>query len=159
MQYINNNQMISMVPVETLQGKREFLCKVDQNEKADVRWSHLYVTKDGRVKTVRIMVIVGENLVSIDKDKTSQPLQTAHQHTWWYSQATPQTYASSSANSMQSQTYKTYSFKRISGFQDSVSNTVNPQFTKLFCINLWPGLVYLQKTCTNILSKKNCGLC
>jgi hypothetical protein len=59
----------------------------------------LYVTKDGHVKAVRIMATVGENLVSTGKDTTSQTLQTAHQYTWWYSQAL---------------TYQTHSIKLIS---------------------------------------------
>jgi hypothetical protein len=120
----------------------------------------LYVTKDGCVKTVRITATVGENLVSTHKDTTSQPLQTAHQHTWWDRQVTLQIYASFSANSMQRQTltYQTYSSKWISGFLDPVSNTVTPQFTKLFWINLWPWLVYIQKIFTNILLKKTVSI-
>jgi hypothetical protein len=55
--------------------QRQYLFK-DHNETV------LYVMKDGHVKAVRIMATVGENLVSIDKDTTSQqPLQTAHQYT------------------------------------------------------------------------------
>jgi hypothetical protein len=57
--------------------QREFLCKEDHNETADV-------TEDDRVKAVRIMATVGENVVSTGKGTTSQPLQTAHQLTRWY---------------------------------------------------------------------------
>jgi hypothetical protein len=94
----------------------------------------LYVAENGHVKVVRIRATVGENLVSTGNDTTSQPLQTAHQYTEWYSQASPWTYASSWANSMQRQTliYQTHSTKLISGIQDLASNTDPLQFNELF---------------------------
>jgi hypothetical protein len=41
--------------------------------------------------------------------------------------------------------YQTHSTKWISGFQDFASNTGLLQSNKLFWINLWPWLLYLQK--------------
>jgi hypothetical protein len=106
--------------------QREYLCKEDHNEAFDVR-------EDGDVKILRIKATVGENLVSIDKDTTNQPLQTAHQYTWWYSQASPWTYAPSWANSIRRQmlTYQTHRTKLISGIQDPASNTGRLQFNEL----------------------------
>jgi hypothetical protein len=77
----------------------------------------LYFTEDGCVKAVRIMATVGENLVFIDKDTTSEPLQTAHQLTWWYSQSSP-ILGKLNAGANTDITYQTHSTKQIPGLQD-----------------------------------------
>jgi hypothetical protein len=71
------------------------MCKEDQNENADVRCTVLCVTQYGHANSVKIMVTIGENFLSIDRFNQLTPGRTAHQHTWWYSQASPLTLATS----------------------------------------------------------------
>jgi hypothetical protein len=57
-QYIDNNQMISGVPMETLQNNRSFCAKITMKQ----LMSHetvLNVTENGCIKAVRILATLG----------------------------------------------------------------------------------------------------
>jgi hypothetical protein len=95
MQYTDNTKTISWVPMESMQSKESICAKKITMKQLMSHETLLHVTEDGCVKAVRIMTTVGENLVSTDKDTTCQPLQTVHQYTAWYRQASPWTYAPS----------------------------------------------------------------
>jgi hypothetical protein len=66
--------MISSVFMEILQGKDIVCAKKTPMKRQISDETVLNVTQYGYVKAVRIMVTVVENLVSIDNDTTSEPV-------------------------------------------------------------------------------------
>jgi hypothetical protein len=58
--------MISWVPMETLQSNESFCAKKITVKQLMSHETVLYVTEDGRVKAVRIIATVGENLQPVN---------------------------------------------------------------------------------------------